>query len=205
MKEQTNIKFAFNFNKTAIGIDLWARRYLCKNGHIQKLVSFSSDENCFFVYDREEAISLKKQLTERIETILKAENLITFEEYEHYFEIELVRCGSPKHLFTKEEIETAMRNADDRVNNQLIIDENGYAQIIQNSNRDSLYPVRHGIWNAGNAYVGKYSKLTVLEDCYILSLKGWLQYFETGYCQYADVFHPIGNKEEIIKKIKAYY
>lgn len=89
--------------------------------------------------------------------------------------------GAPTHLFTKEEIAAEMRRADDRVTNRLIIDENGYAKVLQNINRRlSPYPVSHEAWDAGNVYVGKYSKLSTLNDNYIASLQGWLDYLKQG-------------------------
>ena len=48
------------------------------------------------------------------------------------FSSELVKCGKPKHLFTFEEIEELMRNADDSFNNKLVIDEDGTAHILRN-------------------------------------------------------------------------
>lgn len=63
------------------------------------------------------------------------------EYYRQYFEISVRRDGMPKHLFTKAEIEALMRNADDRNNNGLVIDENGYARII--SDEESTFCIRY--------------------------------------------------------------
>ena len=122
------------------------------------------------------------------------------------FTAELVKIGKPNHLFSKKEIEDLMRSADDRVNNQLVIDENGYAKIV-NCNEDGiLYPVRHEIWVAGNLYVGKYSKLQTLNDNYLSSLQGWLLYLQTGEKQYVDYVDSSNiDEQELIKKIKTFY
>ena len=127
------------------------------------------------------------------------------EEYEHCFSIELVKCGKPKHLFTKQEIEEVMRNADDRFSNQLIIDENGYARVIQDDSLGYLFPVRHESWNAGNMYVGKYSNLWTLNDDYISSLQGWLLYLQTGRKQKMDYGYKNTNEQELLVEIGKYY
>ena len=59
-----------------------------------------------------------------------------------------------------------MRNADDRHNNQLVVDEDGYVKIISDNKDGMLYPVRLECWNAGNNYVGKFSKLCTLDEDY---------------------------------------
>jgi hypothetical protein len=64
-----------------------------------------------------------------------------------------------------------MRSADDRVNNTFVIDENGYAQIVQRHNESNFYPLRYETWCAGNVYVGRYSRLSDIEDTYIYSLE----------------------------------
>ena len=128
--------------------------YICVDGRIEKFNSYS-DEKCFCLYDRNASISLKDNLEKRVSEILNKNCLTTLNGHETFFEIKTVRCGKPTHLFTKQEIEEAMRNADDRVDNQLIIDENGYAKVLKRDKYTYLYPVRHEAWDAGNMYVGK--------------------------------------------------
>ena len=114
--------------------------------------------------------------------------------------------GAPTHLFTKEEIAAEMRRADDRVTNRLIIDENGYAKVLQNINRRlSPYPVSHEAWDAGNVYVGKYSKLSTLNDNYIASLQGWLDYLKTGQAQYMDYVRENSDESNLVAEIKSLY
>lgn len=62
------------------------------------------------------------------------------------FKAELKKEGTPSHLFTEEEIKELMRNADDNNSNKLVIDEDGYAHIIQNPNLGFLYPVAQETW-----------------------------------------------------------
>ena len=164
-----------------------------------------SDEECFCLYDRKTAIDLKYNLEKRVAEILKQNHLVELDEHESCFGVKAVRCGNPTHLFTKQEIEMSMRNADDRLNNQLVIDENGYAKIIKRDEYSYLYPVRHESWDSGNMYVGKYSSLSTLEDDYISSLQGWLLYLKTGRPQYMDYVHDNRNEEDLIQEIMAYY
>ena len=202
------IKFIFEFlpsgNEFSLGRFEELNYYIGTDGHIIKLNSFS-DEECFCVYDRKIAIELKDNLEKRISKILKQNNLIDLGKHQDFFSIKAIRCGIPKHLFTKQEIEMAMRNADDRFNNQLVIDEEGYAKVIRNDGHGALYPVRHESWNSGNMYVGKYSSLTTLDDDYISSLQGWLLYLKTGKPEYMDYVHDNRNEEELIQEIKTYY
>ena len=122
-----------------------------------------------------------------------------------YISISFRRCGAPIHLFEKEEIETLMRNADDRHTNQLVIDENGYAKIISDNENGMLYPVRLESWNAGNNYVGKYSKLFTLDETYECCLYGWLNYLKIGRTQYVDLLPEKIDKEQVVLKIKEFY
>lgn len=140
-----------------------------------------------------------------MQKILENNNMAPLESYEHCFSIQLVKIGKPSHLFTKKEIEDIMRSADDRLSNQLVIDEDGYARIISDNTSGYLYPVRHESWDAGNVYVGKYSKLSTLDDNYISSLVGWLSYLETGRKQYIDYVDATKDEKELIRKINEYY
>ena len=202
------IKFVFEFTPPNSIFSLESYKgisnYICTDGRIRKLNSYT-DTQCYCVYDRKIAIDIKDKLENKISEILKENNLLELEEYENCFSIKVIRCGKPKHLFTKQEIEVVMRNADDRLNNQLVIDENGYAKVIQGQGYGYLFPVSHESWNSGNVYVGKYSKLSTLEDDYISSLQGWLLYLETGRKQYMDYMHENTNQEELLNKIKKFY
>jgi hypothetical protein len=136
---------------------------------------------------------------------LHRSGLFPLEEYENCISIKLIKCGKPPHLFTKHEIEEEMQKADDRVHNQLVIDEDGYAKVIKDEGYGYLFPVKHESWDAGNIYVGKYSKLLTLDDDYISSLQGWLSYLKTGRKKYMDYVHDNKNEEEPLNEIKEYY
>ena len=106
---------------------------------------------------------------------------------------------------TRDEIMELMKNADDRTDNMLVIDEDGYAKIIQKVQNGYLYPVSHEAWNAGNVYVGKYSNLSTLEDDYISSLQGWLLYLKYNRHVRMDYVHDNKDENELLQEIKKYY
>lgn len=202
------IKFYFIFSNPDFVVSLdsffHTKKYICKDGYIKELESPLA-EDCYYIYDREKAISFRNQFQQIINEILYQRNLSVLDKYENFISIELMRCGKPSHLFTKQEINEEMRKADDKVNNQLVIDENGYAKVIKNNEYGLLYPVRHESWHAGNNFVGKYSNLSTLNDEYLSSLQGWLLYLQTGKKQYMDYIHDNRDEEELIKKIREYY
>ena len=180
------------------------RHYVCKDGETRKIAPYLKKRICYSVYDRNAAIQLRYDLGKEVNRILEEHHLTPVKSPENYFSIEMVRAGKPIHLFTKREIEDIMRAADDRVPNQLVINEDGYAQII-NNDTGCLYPVRLERWDAGNVYVGRYSSLSILDDVYVSSLLGWLAYLQLGYNQYIDYFDRQKNEEELIAEIKKYY
>lgn len=202
------IRFFFQFNESSGGsiFDLINNRKkcICSDGFIKE-VTDSSFEECVFVRNREEAIKSLGNITKLFEEYLKDEGLITNDDYHQYFSISLRRHGIPTHLFDKSEIENVMRNADDRRNNQLVIDEEGYAKIISDDEDGMLYPVRLEYWNAGNNYVGKYSNLCTLDEDYKYCLHGWLRYLMTGRKQYMDYLTEETEEDNLISKIKEFY
>ena len=196
-----NIVFLFKFH---LPNQVFSRNYVCNDGYIKEYKS-PSEQECFYVCDRQKAMSLQLNFRNAINNFLEQNGLCPLENYHHLISIELKKVGKPSHLFTRSEIEVLMRNADDRVCNQLVIDENGYAQIVNNISEGFLYPVRHESWDAGNNYVGKYSQLTTLTDDYIASLQGWLLYLKTGKTQHMDYIHDNTNEATLIEEIKSFY
>ena len=157
------------------------------------------------MHDRDQAKKIFENINRIFEDYLGKAGVAEIEDYHHYFEINIRRDGSPKHLFTKSEIEVLMRNADDRYHNRLVIDENGYAKIISDEEQASLYPVSIEEWNAGNNYVGKYSKLYALEESYEFCIYGWLQYLTTGKAQYIEFLTEKVDVDSLIAQIKEAY
>lgn len=202
------IRFFFEFNESSGGniYDLINNRQkcICSDGFIKEVTDSNFDE-CVFVKSREEAIKSLENITNLFEEYLKDEGLATIDDYHQYFSISFRRHGTPAHLFEKSEIETAMRNADDRHNNQLVVDENGYVKIISDDEDGMLYPVRLECWSAGNNYVGKFSELYTLDEDYKYCLHGWLRYLMTGRKQYMDYLTEEIEEDSLISKIKEFY
>lgn len=178
--------------------------YLCTDGKVKSLKDENLNE-AYYIYNRDEAVLLKNQCIDFITQKCIENGLDAPKAYEHIFSIHLRRVGKPTHLFTNSEIEEAMRSADDRKDNMLVIDENGYVKVVQDTQNGFLYPVCHESWSAGNMYVGKYSKMSTLDDNYISSLQGWLIYLQTGRTVYMDYVHENTNEDELLKSIKEYY
>lgn len=179
--------------------------YLTEAGNIKKL-DFDDDE-CFGLFDMNEAINFVDTLNKEVEKILHKSDLMISENSRKHFSIFPIGSKKPLHLFTKKEIESAMRNADDRVDNQLVIDEDGYAKIIEGKfEYVEVYPVKSGLWTAGGVYVGKYATLSMLDDIYYNMLRGWLSYLKTGRTQYAgDLWDLNQDETDLIQEIKMYY
>ena len=68
-----------------------------------------------------------------------------------------------------------------------------------------LYPVCLECWNAGNNYVGKFSKLCTLDEDYKYCLHGWLRYLKTGRKQYMDYLTEEIEEDSLISQIKEFY
>lgn len=177
---------------------------LCNDGYIRN----SKEEGIepLKIWDRDEVIALLDKMYQKVISICDTNGYDT-ETYSLgiSFEAKLQKEGVPSHLFTESEIETLMRNADDEYNNKLVIDEDGYAHIVQNPKQGFLYPVSQETWDAGNMYVGKNSNLSDLHDSYVLCMHLWLAYLETGQYMYDDYYVPDDGLDKIIEKVKKYY
>lgn len=170
----------------------------CDNDdHIEKIV-FDHNEGLMTLYTRLPEKDPEQRLL--IKSVLPFDT----DCYLVDFTSELVKCGKPTHLFTFEEIEELMRNADDSFNNKLVIDEDGTAHILQNPHLGCLYPVSIETWCAGNGYVGPASSLSEALPSYHLCLQLWLHYLMTGKRQYDDAYVFV-DEEEIINKLQMYY
>ena len=78
-------------------------------------------------------------------------------------------------------------------------------KIISDNKDGMLYPVRLECWNAGNNYVGKFSKLCTLDEDYKYCLHGWLRYLKTGRKQYMDYLTEEIEEDSLISQIKEFY
>ena len=104
---------------------------------------------------------------------------------------------------TKSEIKKLMRDADDRLNNTLVIDEDGFAHIIQDKNLTKFYPVVSETWGSRNVYVGRYSTLSDLDSAYHYCLGKWLLYLKSKVGQHMDDYDDnYMSEEELINEIE---
>lgn len=168
---------------------------LCSNGHLRNLEQDAFDDVLFF-NSREKAHEIKKlcqkQLFEYREKTLLS-----------YFSVNIIGISKPEHLFTKDEIADEMKKADDRLNNTLVIDEEGYARIVRDDELDvHSFPVNYEKWIAGNRYVGKYSNLSTLEETYLSSLQGWLRYLQTKQSIHVDYLEENQDEQRSINEIR---
>lgn len=177
------------------------KRYvLCTDGRIKPIDPKELYQCAYIISSRDEIYKLVNACDEYVREqcgVGKDDFLICGA----HFSVGMRKNGIPKHLFTREEIGEAMRQADDRVSNVLVIDEDGYAHVISNIYHANSYPVRHELWDAGNCYVGKYSDLSTLNDMYVQSLEGWYDYLTHGRRVRKDYIEGSLSCEELIKKI----
>lgn len=194
-------RFIFKLDQFVSIFDKSPIYYLGADGYIK--TDDNKNNEYYEVYDRETAVALLESLNRNIVELCAGYD-ISFENLGYCFVIELKRIGNPSHLFTKEEIKKAMRNADDRLNNQLVIDENGYIHIVDRQMSD-FYPVSHETWCSRNNYVGKYSSLSTLDDVYIDSLSAWLEYLQDGIHVFCHECFYDETPENLINQIEKYY
>lgn len=194
--------------KTRIGpfVDIFddnGEEVLCQDGYIRN--SKEEGIEILKVWDRGEVITLLDKLYQKVSAECEANGYEPNTYFGISFEAKLKKESTPSHLFTENEIERLMRNADDSTSNKLVIDEDGYAHVINNPQYGCLYPVSQETWCAGNRYVGKDSSLSDLHDSYVLCTHLWLTYLETGLQMYDDVYVTDARLDEVIEKVKKYY
>lgn len=198
--------FEFHFSRERGDFDFFDRSgmYLRQNGTVCRMKEPNATD-CIFATERQMAKEIKRILQQAIRRNITNAGLDSSGDDEQWVEIEIRKAGPPTHLFTKSEIEQAMRIADDRKSNKLVIDENGVAAIIDDGGMAETYPVVHETWCAGNNYVGKYSPLSTLDEDYLLMLYGWLRYLQTSQAQYADYIPEDYSEECLINEISEFY
>lgn len=176
--------------------------YLCKDGKVKTL---SNDDltDALTIPSREAFVKLERSIYDCIKEKCEKAGFNT-EISVVYISATYHQCGKPKHLFNLDEITKLMREANDDVNNKLVIDENGYACLIQEIRQGVLYPVSIETWCAGNHYVGKDTSLDDAEPSYRLCLSLWLRFLQTGRRQYGDCYVEI-DEEKVVDAIKQFY
>lgn len=206
---KTNGRISFEV-ETQIGrtsIDIFGENgaeVLCKDGYIRN--SQEEGVEILKVWDRDEVVKLLYRMHQKVIRDCESKGYDTdLLLFEIPFKGKLKKEDEPIHLFTEKEIEKLMSEADDNNFNRLVIDENGYAHIIQNPEQGILYPVALETWCAGNMYVGMNSNLSDLHYSYVLSMHLWLDYLEKGQHMYSDYFVSDDGLDMVIEKVKKHY
>lgn len=176
--------------------------YLCKDGYI-KTLNQSNVSEVLEINSKDNVIALVEAINNKVKSDCEAQG---FDKEQAYlsWDVDIIRQNKPTHLFTLDEIKKLMAAADDSKNNKLVIDEEGYANIIEIPSLACLYPVSIETWCAGNGYVGQDSSLSDAEPAYHLCLSLWLNYLNTDERQYDDYYRPI-DVDKTIEDIKKHY
>ena len=173
--------------------------YLCSDGRLK--MGGPNDIDVYKIYNRQDSLKLREKIEERLHKYLK----LTDDDI--YCPITCTICikleNPPRHIFTEEEIRNSMRSADDRKNNVLVVDENGYANVIDADDFHAIntYPASIETWCSRNNYVGKYADLASVKDVYLMILSSWLSFLmsgEHGYVDYVD----LEDEADLLSKIK---
>lgn len=159
-------------------------------------------QNVLTVKDRDQAFEIADSINNQIAQYccgydMGLTNLIT---------IKWRRIRKPSHLFTRDELLKLYKEADDRRGNKLVIDEEGYAQMLPVDTVGKMYAVCHETFCARRNYVGKYSPLLTFEYDYMESLNAWLYHLERGVYVYCDSsLYPNEDEKTLIEKIQSFY
>lgn len=170
-------KYYFTFDTLAFRspFDFYKYLYLCKDGSIKKLDK--NDDNIFYAYDKNKALSLLEQLNQRIADectkhgVANA-NLLCWAN------IHCMMQKMPTHFFTYNELNKAIFAADDRTDNVVCIDEEGHVVVACDVDYH-IFPVSYERFGAFKNCVGPYSNGTatyIVKDLRSL----FLQYIKTG-------------------------
>lgn len=196
-------KYRFSFHLSAsTDIFEWIidkkEHYLCKDGFIRKLGIDSQD--IYEATDRLSAIEICKALEGKIEQYCEGK---VWNIEQPYFTVRIIKIAEPQYLFTEEEIKHLMSEADDRIDNTLVIDEEGHPHIITNRAEAACYPVVNETWCERRKYVGKYSSLSDLRPSYHYSLGKWRDYLKTGEGQPREDYDEYyESEEELVNEIR---
>lgn len=126
-------------------------------------------------------------------------------DYKVGIEIYTIRVAPPTHLFTKDELEIKMREADDRQSNRIVIDETGTILIVSSKIDYTLFPVSHEQYMPRNNYVGKYSPLSHIDDTYNRLLIAWLDHLKNNKPAFCSDLIGAFDQERILGETIEYY
>lgn len=171
--------------------------YMCKDGKIRKLEN--NDSQIFFAHDKSIALLMKKQMKQRLVDTF-AEN-IEDPKFDAYVSVHCMMQDLPEHIFTFNELRQAIYSADDRKDNVVCIDDNGFVVVASDVDYH-IYPISYSPFYAFKNNVGPYSNGTaeyIAKDLRSL----FLEYIKTGketrYTEDSDNM----DIKEIIRETKA--
>lgn len=156
---------------------------LCQDGFIKE-GSYLVNENSDILYFSN--INRAEEVCEKCRNLFK--NIVESDGFslnDNHLSVNMIRniAQTPNYEFTVEDIQNTIYNADDRMDNYLIIDEFGHPQMVQpNLKYDYLYPVRGQLYEARGKYTGKYAKYSEeeIKNLFDDFQNAWKIYIETG-------------------------
>lgn len=208
-QDSNGIRFFYSFDMGAFSKESFdaiiENKYvvLCEDGFFK----YNPDKKeIYYLNNREQVLELRDKLYKCIVENFCGLDYDAFAKNIFGIRIHFTRNGSPEHLFTKDEILNVLRNGDDRVSNTLVIDEGGYARLIQgNSEVAHTYPVAFESWDAGNVYVGKYADLSDVDNYYLNALRCWKNYLENDEYGCVNVFFDNLDEQVLLDSIQKFY
>lgn len=195
----------FHINGQSFG----TRKYLDETGRIkaEDFLPFLINKKGKYIFSNFDCAI--KTINEVLNFIKEScnKNNIVWDEIGIYFTVELFRIQAPTHLFTEDEILGALRGGNDLKNNRLVIDEDGYAKLVNSDipYEEYRYPVIQESYNAGNNYVGKYANLDDINEIYLNMLDGWLHHLMTEQNYSIDYYEETKNEKELLVEIEKFY
>lgn len=206
-KSEGKLEFAIIFHINGGGFG--TRKYVSETGYIceEDSIPYPVSKDGKYIFSNfDGAVKAVVGMEDYIKKLC-SESGVIWQEMGIYFTIKLFRIKPPSHLFTEEEIKTVLRAGNDFRNNRLVIDEEGYAQLIDSDLRYEYYryPVSQESYDARNNYVGQYANLDDVNEIYTAMLEGWLHHLRTGQRYSIDYYDQGEETEKLLEEIKQYY
>lgn len=162
---------------------------LCRDGFVRECSYLDNEKSDILYFSN---VDEAEEVCEKCRNLLK--NILESEGYYliyNHLSVDMIRNFNriPDYEFTVEDIRNTIYNADDRLDNYLIINELGRPEMVHPTIiHDSLYPVRGPYWGSNGGYTGKYSNYTnkEIEKIYNDFRNGWLRYLKNGTAQFVE-------------------
>ncbi len=153
-------------------------------------------------YDFEEVKICSNEIKKYLDITLV--NLHTIINETNYC-IDMKRLKKPEHLFTKEEIIKVLKKGNDDLHNRLVINKNGYIELIQPVEIGYLevmkYPVLGHNFSPKENIVGEMAPIDkYIDDIYLLMLDAWYRHLRGGERKHLSDYVSL-NQEELLKRI----